>query len=139
MKIRDLMTRDVRTANPDQTIRSAAQTMKEIDAGAIPIGEDDRLIGMITDRDIAVRAVADGLGPDSKIRDIMTPDIKYCFEDDELAVVAGNMATLKVRRMPVLNRAKRLVGVISLGDFADDAPAREVLIGVSRPGQPSSQ
>ena len=92
--------------------------MAEIDAGALPVGENDRLVGMITDRDIAVRAVADGKGPDTPIREIMTTEVKYCFEDDEIDEVALNMADIQVRRLPVLNDQKRLVGIISLGDIA---------------------
>lgn len=136
MKIKDVMTADVRTAAPDQTLQSAARMMQQVDSGVLPVGENDRLLGMITDRDIAVRGVAEGMGPETPIRDIMTDEVKYCFEDDDLDSVAGNMADLKVRRLPVVNREKRLVGMVSLGDFAGRNVAQEALQGVTRPGQP---
>lgn len=139
MRVSDVMSRDVRTATPDESIRNAARMMEEIDAGAVPVGENDKLVGMITDRDIAVRGVAHGLGPDAKIKDVMTPELKYCFEDEDVDAVAGNMAQLKVRRLPVVNREKRLVGMVSLGDFANQAAGREALAGVTRSGQPHSQ
>src|SRR5215217_8731727 len=110
--------RDVRVATPDQTIQDAAKIMSDVDAGVLPVGENDRLVGMITDRDIAVRAVAEGKGPDTPIREVMTQDVKYCYEDDDTNDVARNMADIQVRRLPVLTREKRLVGIISLGDMA---------------------
>src|SRR5215510_3333824 len=99
MKIQDTMTRDVYIANPGMSLRQAARLMAEIDAGALPVGEDDRLVGMITDRDIAVRAVAEGRGPETPVREIMSPDICFCFEDQKLDEVAANMADVKVRRL----------------------------------------
>ncbi|HLS68507.1 MAG TPA: CBS domain-containing protein [Kiloniellales bacterium] len=136
MKIKDVMTADPRIAAPDQTIRAAAEMMEQADSGVLPVGENDRLVGMITDRDIAVRGVAQGLGPDTAIRDVMTREVKYCFEDEELDSVADNMSDLKVRRLPVLNREKRLVGMLSIGDFASHSAAQEAVEGVTRPGQP---
>jgi CBS domain-containing protein len=132
------MTRDVRLAAPAQSIRDVARIMADIDAGAIPVQENDRLVGMITDRDIAVRAVAAGKGPDTPVRDVMSKDIKYCYEDEELDHVAKNMADIRVRRLPVVNRDKRLVGIISLGDVAvkEEQPAAKAVAGVSRPGGP---
>jgi CBS domain-containing protein len=118
MKIADAMTRDVRVATPDQSIREAAQLMAELDAGAVPVRNQDRLVGMITDRDIAVRAVAESKSPDTRIQHVMTRDVKYCFDDDELEDVARNMADLQARRLPVVNRDKRLVGIIALSDIA---------------------
>jgi len=118
MRVSEAMTRDVRVANPDQTIREAAQMMAELDAGALPVGEQDRLVGMITDRDIAVRAVAHGKSPDTRIRDVMTDDVKYCFDDDDVEDVARNMADIQVRRLPVVNRDKRLVGIVAIADIA---------------------
>src|SRR5262245_14948798 len=118
MLIREAMTQDVKIARPDQSIREAAQVMASIDAGALPVGENDRLVGMITDRDIAVRAVAEGKGPNTPVRDIMSLDICYCFDDQELDEVAASMGDVKVRRLPVVNRDKRLVGIVSLGDIA---------------------
>lgn len=119
MRVRDAMTRDVRVATPGQSIRDVARTMAEADAGILPVGENDRLVGMITDRDIAVRAVARGKGPDTPVRDVMsTEKVMYCFEDDVVDEVARNMGDVKLRRLPVMDRDKRLVGIISLGDVA---------------------
>src|ERR687883_714396 len=112
MRVSEAMTRDVRVASPEQSIREAARIMAEIDAGVMPVREGDRLVGMITDRDIAVRAVAEGKGPDTPIREVMTEDVKYCFEDDDTGDVARNMAEIQVRRLPVLTREKRLVGIV---------------------------
>jgi len=142
MKVREAMTRDVRIASPDETIRDAAKAMAALDAGVLPVGENDRLVGMITDRDMAVRAIAQGKGPDTKIREVMTTEVKYCFEDEELDHVAANMADIRVRRLPVMNREKRLVGIVSLGDVAKTGgggAAGVAVTGVSRPGGPHSQ
>src|SRR3954464_5102701 len=142
MKIKEVMTRDVRLIEPNQTIRDAARLMAEMDAGIMPVREGDRLIGMITDRDIAVRAVAEGKGPDTPVREVMTDDVKYCYEDDDTEEVARNMADIQVRRLPVLTRDKRLVGIISLGDMAmSDGAARagEAVAGISWPGGQHSQ
>src|SRR6266481_1428762 len=118
MKVSEAMTRDVQIASPEETIRKAAKAMATLDAGALPVGEQDRLIGMITDRDIAIRGIAQGKGPKAKVRDVMTEDVKYCFEDQEVEEVTRNMADIQVRRLPVVNRDKRLVGILSLGDIA---------------------
>ena len=139
MNVKSCMSTDVRLAAPDQSIREVAKTLKEIDAGSLPVGENDRLVGMITDRDITIRAVAEGLGPDTAVRDIMTSEIHYCFEDDDLESAAEQMAELKVRRLPVLNRDKRLVGIIALADIAqadheDVSPAGIAITGVSEHG-----
>jgi CBS domain-containing protein len=142
MKVSEAMTRDVRVASPDQSIREAARIMAEIDAGVLPVGENDRLVGMITDRDIAIRAVAEGKGPDTSVREVMTQDVKYCFEDEDTDDVVRNMADQQVRRLPVVNRDKRLVGILSLGDLAvmeGARPAGEALAGVSQPGGEHSQ
>jgi len=135
-KISEVMTRGIQIANPDQTIREAAMTMAREDIGSLPVGENDRLIGMITDRDIALRAVAEGRSPNTPVRDVMTDDIKYCFEDDDVAQVAQNMAELQVRRLPVLNREKRLVGIVALSNVAqcgDKKATSEMLRGVATP------
>jgi len=141
MKIRELMSPDVRLASPDQTIQQAAEMMAEIDAGALPVGENDRLVGMITDRDIAIRAVAKGLGASTKVRDVMTREIHYCFEDQDVEEVAEKMSDLQVRRLPLLNREKRLVGIVSLGDIAaaNDEIAGEAICEISEPGGRHSQ
>ena len=138
MKIRDVMSRDVQVATPETTLRQAAAVMKESDTGVLPVGEHDKLVGMITDRDIAVRAVAEGKGPDAPVREVMTAEVKYCFEDEDTAHVAETMAQQQVRRLPVVNRDKRLVGIVSLGDLATEdrggEAAHEALRGVSQPG-----
>ena len=142
MQVRDAMTRDVRLATPGQSIRDVARIMAEIDAGAMPVGENDRLVGMITDRDIAVRAGAAGKGPDTPVRDVMTADqVMYCFEDDDVDDVARNMGDVKVRRLPVMDRNKRLVGIISLGDLAqqEKKSAGKAISGVSEKGGPHDQ
>ena len=138
MKIGKLMTRDVTLAEPGWSIKDAAVAMAAVDCGFIPVRENDRLVGMITDRDIAIRAVAEGKGPETKVRDIMSSEVKYCFEDEEISDVARNMADIQVRRLPVLNRDKRLVGVVSLGDLATageaaDDEAEIALTGISEP------
>jgi len=142
MKVSEAMTRDVRVASPDETIQKAAQTMASLDAGVLPVGEEDHLVGMITDRDIAIRGIAKGKGPEAKVRDVMTEDVKYCFEDQEIEEVARNMADIQVRRLPVLSRDKRLVGILSLGDIAigpDSDDAGEALRGISQPGGEHTQ
>jgi CBS domain-containing protein len=142
MLVSEAMTSDVALVRPEQSIQQAAALMAEIDIGVLPVGEDRRLIGMITDRDIAVRAVARGKGPDTKVRDVMSPEVKYCFEDEDIEDVAQNMGDIKVRRLPVLNREKNLVGIISLGDIAlADGPddAGDALCNISEPGGRHSQ
>jgi CBS domain-containing protein len=115
--------------------------MAEIDAGAMPVGENDRLIGMITDRDIAIRAVAAGKGPDTPVREVMSSDVKYCYEDEDLDHVAKNMSDIQVRRLPVVDRNKRLVGIVSLGDLAtnEKKAATQAVSGVSKRGGQHSQ
>ena len=137
MKVSEAMTRDVRVANPNETIRDAARVMAEINAGSLPVGENDRLVGVITDRDIAVRAVAEGKAPTTKVREVMSQEVLYCFEDQDLDDVAKNMGDVKVRRMPVVNRDKRLVGIISLGDLVckeDPETAGDTVAQISKPG-----
>ena len=136
MKVKETMSTNVRLARPDQTIREAAQAMAEVDSGVLPVGENDRLVGMITDRDIAVRGIAKGKGPDTSVRDVMTDHVDYCFEDQEVNEVTKNMAEIKVRRLPVLNRDKRLVGIISLGDITQAGKGRtdKALGEISKPG-----
>jgi CBS domain-containing protein len=142
MRVSEAMTSDVRIASPDQTIAEAARLMAELDAGVLPVGANDRLVGMITDRDIAIRAVATGKTAQTPVREVMSKEVKYCFEDEDLDDVAENMAEIKVRRLPVLNRDKRLVGIVSLGDIAmTDGPenAGDALCGISEPGGQHSQ
>jgi CBS domain-containing protein len=143
MRVSEAMTPQVKICTPGQTIREVAKTMAEIDAGAMPVGENDRLIGMITDRDIAVRGVAEGKGPDTPVREVMSEHVHYCYDDQELDKVAEDMAYVRVRRLPVVNREKRLVGILSLGDVARKDDHREVVAetvaGVSTPGGPHRQ
>lgn len=140
MKVSEAMTSNVRIANPDESIQNAARMLAEIDAGALPVGEDDKLVGMITDRDIAIRAIAEGKGPDTKIRDVMTPDVRYCFDDQEVDEVQKNMGDNRVRRMAVMNHDKRLVGILSFADIAlSGARADQALKGASQPGGAHSQ
>ena len=142
MQVNEVMSRDVSIASPRQSIREAARMMAEIDAGVVPVGENDRLVGVITDRDIAIRAVAEGKSPDTPIREVMSAEVKYCFEDDDIDDVAQNMADIKLRRLPVLNEKKRLVGIISLADIAlaeGPDPAGQALCGISEPGGDHSQ
>jgi CBS domain-containing protein len=136
------MSSGVEIASPDDPIRNVARTMREIDAGSLPVGENDRLVGMITDRDIAIRGVAEGKGPEAKIRNVMSTDVRYCFDDEDVDDVLHTMGALQVRRLPVLNRDKRLVGIISLGDIATNGPTTETgeaLSGISQPGGEHSQ
>jgi CBS domain-containing protein len=142
MKVREKMTRTVRLAAPEDTIQQAARCMAECDAGALPVAENDRLVGMVTDRDIAVRAVAAGKGPDTQVREVMTAEVKYCFEDEDIGHVARNMGEQQIRRLPVMNRDKRLVGILSIGEVAmgePPEPAGLAMAGISRPGGPHSQ
>jgi len=135
-KVSDIMSTGVQLARPDQTLRDAAAAMAEADIGSLPVSENDRIVGMITDRDIALRGVARGLGPDTPIRDVMSKDIKYCFESDSIDKVARNMAELQVRRLPVVNDDKRLVGIIALSNISqcgDEAITDKFLHGVATP------
>jgi CBS domain-containing protein len=143
IKVSQCMTRDVRVISPDQTLREAARIMAEIDAGSLPVGEGDRLVGVITDRDIAIRAVAQGKGPDTPVRQVMSPEVKYSFEDEDVEDVTRNMGEIQVRRLPVVSREKRLVGIVSLGDLArgpgDADSVGAALGGISRAGGKHSQ
>jgi len=141
MKVSEAMSRNVKLAAPNQTICDAARIMAEIDAGALPVEENDRLVGMITDRDIAIRAVAEHKSPDTKIMDVMSHEVLYCFDDQDIQDVARNMAEEKVRRLPVVDRSKRLVGIVSLADIAREAkaPTAKTVSEISKPGGQHSQ
>jgi CBS domain-containing protein len=137
MKVKHVMTREVVVANPDDSICEAARRMAECDAGALPVGENDRLVGVITDRAIAVRAVAQRLSPDTPVRDVMSREVLYCFDEEDVEQVARNMAEQQIRRLPVVDRDKRLIGIISVADLALNAKSRtagEAVAGISRPG-----
>ena len=137
-RVAEVMEREVRIANPEDSVQQVARIMCEADTGALPVGEGDRLVGMVTDRDLAVRLVAEGRDPArTKVREVMSPEVRYVFEDEALEHVAENMAEQQVRRLPVMNRQKRLVGVVSLGDIAkarqSPLPGR-ALSGIARQG-----
>ena len=125
MLVKDCMTKNVVLGNPNITLREAAQKMRDGDFGILPIAENDRLVGMLSDRDIAVRAVAEGKDPkQAVVRDFMSKDVYYCFDDQTDEDVMSNLGQKQIRRLPVLNRQKRLVGILSLGDLAlKNAPA----------------
>lgn len=138
MKVRDIMSQPVEVITPEDTVTDAAQKMVELDCGILPVGENDRLVGVITDRDIVTRAVAKGVDPDEcYVREAMSTDVKYCYEDESLEDLARNMRTLQVKRLPVLNRKKRLVGIVSLGDLAIGSAtaiyAQQALSGIAQP------
>jgi CBS domain-containing protein len=137
MKVSQVMTREVQTVRPDQPVQEAASFMLSSDAGSIPVTEGERLIGMITDRDIAVRGVAKGYGPDTPVRELMTNDIICARENDDVEDVASKMSEAQVRRLPVIDEDERLCGIVSLGDLSretDDETAGEALEGVSQHG-----
>lgn len=136
--VSDVMSRNVRLASPEDTVQQAARTMSELDLGVLPVGENDRLVGMVTDRDLAVRAIAAGKDPSkAKLREVMSGEPRYVFEDEPVERAAASMAEQQVQRLPVLNREKRLVGIVSIGDLArasGGGVAGEALAGIARPG-----
>ena len=137
MKVSELMTEAVETVGPEQTAREAASFMLSADTGSIPVIEGDRLIGMITDRDIAVRGVARGHGPETLVRDLMSDDLVCAREDDDVDEAAARMSEAQVRRLPVIDDEERLCGMLSLGDLSRetaDETASIALEGVSQPG-----
>ena len=129
MKISDCMTRKVRVIEPGLSLREAARLMADLDAGVLPVSENDRLVGVLTDRDIAIRAIAAGMGPDTLVSEAMSPEVKYCYEDEDVEHVAQNMGDLQVRRLPVMNRDKRLVGIVTLGDIACHRRTNSEVVG----------
>ena len=136
-KLKDLMSRDVKVISPDMTICEAASQMRDGDFGMLPVGENDRMIGTITDRDIAIRGVAEGKDAGTKVRDVMSEGISWAYEDDSVEAAARIMSERQVRRLPVVDRDKRLVGIVALGDFAVERsevrPTAEALSGISQP------
>ena len=136
-QLRDVMTSEIKTVAPDATAREAASFMLSADTGSIPVCEDDKVIGMITDRDIAVRGIAEGLGPDCSVRDLMTKDVVCARDTDDVQAVAQRMSDSQVRRLPVVDAEDRLVGMVSLGDLsreAQESAATTALEGVTAPG-----
>lgn len=121
MRISEIMSRDVKVARPQDTIQDVARRMVEIDAGVMPVCDGDQLQGMVTDRDIVVRAVSEGRSFQTPVSEVMTPDVECCYEDDDIGEAADRMAELQVRRLAVLDRDKRLVGIVALGDIARQA------------------
>ena len=140
MQLRDVMTRDVEVVHPDATVEEAAEKMEALNVGPLPVCDGRRLVGMITDRDITVRAVAAGVGPgEARVRDVMTPEVAYAFEDQDVREAERIMQERQIRRLPILDRDKRLVGIVSLGDLAvdtDAAGAGETLERISEPARP---
>jgi len=139
-QLKDVMSRDVKVISPEMTIREAARSMCDGDFGMMPVGENDRMIGAISDRDIAIRAVAEGKGPGTRVREIMSTGICWAYDDDTVEKAARLMSEHQLRRLPVVNHDKRLVGIVALGDFAVDSsqlqPAAEALSKISEPSRP---
>ena len=138
MKVCEVMSTDVQCTRPDATLHQAADKMKSLDVGSLPVCHQDKLVGMITDRDIVVRSVAEGHDPETDhVGDVMSSELFYCFEDQDVSETAHMMKEKQVRRIPVLNRNKRLVGIVSLGDLAvapcSDDLVEETLEGISEP------
>jgi CBS domain-containing protein len=142
MQVLDVMSHGVECTPPTATLQQAARKMRELDVGPLPVcNENDRLVGMLTDRDITIRAVAEGLDPRTTlVRQVMTPEIVYCFSDQDVTEAARLMRDRQIRRLVVLDRHKRLVGIVSLGDLAVDTGnaqlAGDVLAGVSETVMP---
>ena len=136
-QLRDVMTSEIKTVAPDATAREAANFMLSADTGSIPVCEDDKVIGMITDRDIAVRGIAEGHGPDCSVRDLMSKDVVCARDTDDVQAVAQQMSNAQVRRLPVVDADDRLVGMVSLGDLSresQESAATMALEGVTAPG-----
>lgn len=138
MKVADVMTRSVDVANPDARLDEAAERMRQLDAGVLPVVDGDKVVGMITDRDITVRATAEGRDPVStKVSEVMTPEVVFTYDDEDVKDAAKLMQDHQVRRLVVLNREKKLVGIVSLGDLAvdtkDDKLKGQVLEDISKP------
>ena len=136
-QLRELMSRDVKVIDPGMSILEAAKKMRDGDFGMLPVGENDRMIGTISDRDIVIRAIAEGMDTNTKVRDVMTKGIAWAYEDETVEQAARIMSERQVRRLPVVDRDKRLVGIVALGDFAVDSseirPAADALAEISKP------
>ena len=141
MQLRDVMTTNVEVVHPDAMLQDAAQKMKSLDVGSLPVCDGQRLVGTLTDRDITIRAVAEGRNPTTTpVRESMTPQVIYCYDDQNVKEAAKLMQEKQIRRLPVINRDKRLVGIVSLGDLAVDSGnekmAGKTLTEISQPSQP---
>jgi CBS domain-containing protein len=141
MQVRDVMTRNAECTRPEATLEQSAQRMKALDIGSLPVCDNDHLVGVLTDRDITLRCVADGRDPRTDhVSDAMTPQVHYCYEDSDVADAAQLMRDKQVRRLPVLNHDKRLVGIVALGDLAvedgNEQLTGHALEGISMPSAP---
>ena len=141
MQVREIMTPDVEVVHPDATLKEAVEKMSRLDIGPLPVCDGERLVGMLTDRDITIRVTDQGCDPNTtKVREAMTSEVVYCFEDQNVQTAAQMMEMRQIRRVPVLNRDKRLVGIVSLGDLSvetqDQNLAGKTLEGISEPGKP---
>lgn len=138
MQVREAMTSDVKLVDSHQSIQDAARMMAECNVGSLPVGDNGRLVGMITDRDIAIRAVAAGKAANTQVGQVMSKEVKYCFDDEDVSHVAQNMGDIQLHRLVVLNRDKRLVGIVALADIANcegAGAAGEMVCGISTPQQ----
>jgi len=142
MQLKEVMTPQVEVVRPDASLQEAAEMMMKLDVGPLPVCDGERLVGMLTDRDITVRGTAQGRDPKTtQVQEVMTPDVIYCFEDQDVEDAADLMEEHQIRRLVILNRDKKLVGIVSLGDLAleadeedlDDAEVGEVLEQISQP------
>lgn len=142
MRIEEIMTAHVCLVRPDQTVEEAAKIMLQEDLGFLPVGDDDRLLGILTDRDITVRVIAEGRDGRARVGDVMSKDVRYCFADQSVDEVVANLGDIQVRRLPVISREKRLVGIVSLADAArkhDPEAAGAALNEVAEPGGKHNQ
>ena len=144
MTLKDVMTRGVREISPDSSLRDAAKQMKELNVGVLPVCDGNRIVGVLTDRDIAIRAVAEGCDPDStKSSEVMSPGVVYCYEDEDVREAARLMEKRQIRRLLVMDRNQKAVGIVSLGDLAtrqrDDRLSGQVLEGISEPARHESR
>jgi CBS domain-containing protein len=139
MRIAEVMTRDVRVIDPERSVRDAARLMDHLNVGSLPVCDGERLVGMITDRDITVRATAVGEDPDrTPVKKIMSEDVRWCFEDDDISEVVRTMGDVQIRRLPVVDHDNRLVGIVALGDLATDHAegTEDALRHISEPSEP---
>ena len=137
-ELRDVMSQDVKILNPDTTLKDAARQMRDGNFGLMPVGENDRLVGTLSDRDIVIRAVAEGRDANTRVRDVMSNEVIWAYENDSVEKASQIMSDHQIRRLPIVNADKRLVGIVALGDLAVAAgsirPAGEALSDISKPG-----